>query len=103
MEYQHAIRRARYHAQRGSEAPVESIKPRSKSGRLADPGKIHRRACASAGLDGLTLHGLRRSFASLTEWLEVPEGATAQIQGHKSSATREMHYKVRPLDLLKEL
>ena len=48
-----------------------------------------------------TLHGLRRSFASLTEWLEVPAGVVAQIQGHKPSATAEKHYKVRPLELLR--
>jgi cytochrome c2 len=31
----------------------------------------------TAGLEGLTLHGLRRSFKSLTEWLEVPVGVVA--------------------------
>ena len=44
----------------------------------------------------MTLHGLRRSFKSLTEWLEVPVGVVAQIQGHKPSATAEKHYTVRP-------
>jgi integrase len=73
----------------------------SGSGRLSDPDIAHRRACAAAGIDGLTLHGLRRSFASLTEWLEVPVGVVAQIQGHKPSATAEKHYKRRPLDLLR--
>ena len=52
-------------------------------------------------MDGLTLHGLRRSFSSLTEWLETPAGVVAQIQGHKPSATSEKHYKVRPLELLR--
>jgi len=37
----------------------------------------------------------------LTEWLEVPTGVVAQIQGHKPSATAEKHYKVRPLELLR--
>jgi integrase len=46
------------------------------------------------------LHGLRRSFKSLTEWLEVPVGVVAQIMGHKPSATAERHYTVRPLELL---
>ena len=46
------------------------------------------------------MHGLRRSFKSLTEWLEVPVGVVAQIQGHKPSATAEKHYTVRPLELL---
>ena len=64
----------------------------------------HRRladACAVAGIDGLTLHGLRRSFGTLSEWLELPAGVVAQIQGHKPSATAEKHYRVRPLDLLR--
>ncbi len=36
----------------------------------------------------------------LPEWLEVPVGVVAQIQGHKPSATAEKHYTVRPLELL---
>ncbi len=54
-----------------------------------------------AAIDALTLHGLRRSFGTLSEWLEVPAGVVAQIQGHKPSATAEKHYRVRPLDLLR--
>ena len=73
----------------------------SASGCLTEPNNPHTRACTAAGLKGLTLHGLRRSFASLTEWLEVPAGVVAQIQGHKPSATAEKHYKVRPLELLR--
>jgi len=75
--------------------------PTSASGCLTEPNTPHTRACRAAGLDGLTLHGLRRSFASLTEWLETPAGVVAQIQGHKPSATAEKHYKVRPLELLR--
>jgi integrase len=75
--------------------------PTSASGCLTEPNNPHTRACVAAGLQGLTLHGLRRSFASLTEWLEVPAGVVAQIQGHKPSATAEKHYKVRPLELLR--
>lgn len=65
--------------------------PTSASGCLTEPNNPHTRACKAAGLEGLTLHGLRRSFASLTEWLEVPAGVVAQIQGHKPSATAEKH------------
>jgi integrase len=75
--------------------------PTSASGCLTEPNNPHTRACKTAGLEGLTLHGLRRSFASLTEWLEVPAGVVAQIQGHKPSATAEKHYKIRPLELLR--
>lgn len=74
--------------------------PISSNGCMAVPIGTHRAACKVAGIDGLTLHGLRRSFNSLTEWIEVPMGIVAQIQGHKPSATVEKHYKIRPLELL---
>ncbi|SNX59274.1 Site-specific recombinase XerD [Nitrosomonas ureae] len=74
--------------------------PTAASGRLTDPSIAHRKACAIAGLD-LTLHGLRRSFASLCEWIEMPAGIAAQIQGHKPQGVREQNYIRRPLDLLR--
>jgi integrase len=74
-------------------------KPKAKP--MSIPRNQHVTACKVAGVDDLTLHGLRRSFKSLTEWLEVPVGVVAQIQGHKPSATAEKHYTVRPLDLLR--
>ena len=101
LDPKHIKRRERYHAARGTAAPAGDTAQVSKSGRLMDPDVAHRQACMAANLDGLTLHGLRRSFASLTEWLEVPAGVVAQIQGHKPSATAEKHYKRRPLDLLR--
>jgi integrase len=72
----------------------------SASGHLVEPRIAHDKACAVAGLD-VTLHGLRRSFASLCEWIEVPAGIGAQIQGHKPQGVREQHYIRRPLDLLR--
>ena len=74
--------------------------PASGSGYLAEPSDKHNEACAKAGLD-VTLHGLRRSFATLSEWIEMPAGIAAQIQGHKPSGVREKHYIRRPLDLLR--
>lgn len=71
------------------------------SGRLQEPTISHRKACAIAGIDGLTLHGLRRSFKGLAEWVEILTGVVAQVMGHKPSATAEKHYTVRPLDLLR--
>jgi len=68
---------------------------------IARPLDLHAQACKVAGIDGLTLHGLRRSFKSLTEWQEIPAGVVAQLMGHKPSATAEKHYTVRPLDLLR--
>ena len=70
------------------------------AGRLADPTKAHNQACHVAGLD-VSLHGLRRSFASLCEWTETPAGIAAQIQGHAPQGVREQNYIRRPLDLLR--
>ena len=75
--------------------------PTAKGGSISIPRAHHVSACKVAGVVGLTLHDLRRSFKSLTEWLEVPVGVVAQIQGHKPSATAEKHYTIRPLDLLR--
>lgn len=61
----------------------------------------HRKALAAGGLPHVSLHGLRRSFKSLAEWVECPAGIVAQIMGHKPSATAEKHYTVRPVDLLR--
>lgn len=61
----------------------------------------HRKALAAGGLPHVSLHGLRRSFKSLTEWVECPAGIVAQLMGHKPSATAEKHYTVRPVDLLR--
>jgi len=68
---------------------------------LTNPSKNLKDACTVAGVDQVSPHGLRRSFKSLTEWLEIPVGVVAQIMGHKPSATAEKHYTVRPLDLLR--
>lgn len=75
--------------------------PTSEDGRLQEPRPNHQRALVAAGLPHLTLHGLRRSFGTLSEWVECPVGIVAQIQGHKPSAIAEKHYRVRPLDLLR--
>ena len=75
--------------------------PTAASGRLQEPRINHKKALTAAGLPSISLHGLRRSFSSLTEWIECPAGVVAQIMGHKPSATAEKHYKVRPLDLLR--
>jgi integrase len=73
---------------------------RSKTGRIVEPISTHRRALKAAKLPHVTIHGLRRTFKSLAEWVEMPTGITAQIMGHKPSATAEKHYIYRPLELL---
>ena len=75
--------------------------PASESGRIAEPRIAHNEALVIAGLPHLTLHGLRRSFASLCEWIETPSGISAQIQGHAPQGVREQNYIRRPLDLLR--
>ncbi len=74
---------------------------KAKSGRIEGAHVAHKQALAKARLPNITLHGLRRSFKSLTEWIEIPVGVVAQIMGHKPSATAEKHYTVRPLDLVR--
>lgn len=71
-------------------------------GRMVEPTIAHRAAMEVVGLPPISIHGLRRSFGSLSEWIEVPTGIVAQIMGHKPSATAEKHYRVRPLDLLRQ-
>ena len=74
--------------------------PTAKSGRLEEPRNPHKRMLDKAALPSLSLHGLRRSFGTLAEWVEVPAGVVAQIMGHKPSAIAEKHYIQRELDLL---
>lgn len=73
----------------------------SSDGKIAEPRLAHNEALLEAGLPHLTLHGLRRSFGTLAEWIECPTGVVAQIMGHKPSAIAEKHYRRRPLDLLR--
>jgi integrase len=73
----------------------------AKDGRLVEPRIAHNKALETAGLPHISLHGLRRSFGTLAEWVEIPAGVVAQIQGHKPSAIAEKHYRRRPLDLLR--
>jgi integrase len=75
--------------------------PTAANGRIQEPRINHNKAMTAAGLPDLSIHGLRRSFGTLCEWTETPAGISAQIMGHKPSATAEKHYRRRPLDLLR--
>ena len=75
--------------------------PTAESGRIQEPRTAHNKALDVAALPHLTIHGLRRSFGTLSEWVECPAGVVAQIMGHKPSAIAEKHYIRRPLDLLR--
>lgn len=75
---------------------------RGKEGRLQSPTRAFQKMMERAEIQDITLHGLRRSFSTLSEWLETPVGIVYQIQGHEPSATAEKHYKKRPIDLLRK-
>lgn len=71
-----------------------------KTGRITDTRASHAKALHSAAIDGLTIHGLRRSFSLLGEASGAPAGAIAQVMGHKPSATAE-GYRPRSIDALR--
>ena len=73
---------------------------RGKAGRITDARASHTKALQSAGIDSLTIHGLRRSFSLLGEAAGAPAGAIAQVMGHKPSATAE-GYRPRSVDALR--
>ena len=76
--------------------------PRSKSGYVKEPRAALDQSLKRAQLPFLTIHGLRRSFGTLAEWVDCPAGVSAQIMGHKPSAIAEKHYRQRPIDLLRK-
>lgn len=85
----------------GNPVPWVFSSPTAASGRLQEPRIQHVKALTAGGLPHISLHGLRRSFGTLSEWVEAPVGVVAQIMGHKPSALAEKHYRRRPLDLLR--
>ena len=76
--------------------------PSSREGYIIGMTKPHLTAVKNAGLPHISIHGLRRSFATLSGWLRIPAGVVAQIMGHKPSAIAEKHYIQRPVGMLRE-
>ena len=76
--------------------------PTAKSGRITEPRIAHNQALQGTSLPEISIHGLRRSFGTLAEWVECPAGISAQIMGHKPSAIAEKHYRKRSIDLLRQ-
>ncbi|WP_290901199.1 integrase family protein [Aquabacterium sp.] len=93
-------RRERDNTKAGKAAPLGAVATVGTTGRMSDPRSNHAKALQSAGIDGLTLHGLRRSFSLLGEAAGAPAGAIAQVMGHKPSATAE-GYRPRSVDALR--
>lgn len=80
---------------------VFSSARKSVTGHISEANHALTRAMRTAGLPHIAPHDLRRSFGTLSEWVECPIGIVAQIQGHAPSALAEKHYRVRPIDLLR--
>jgi integrase len=95
------LRRLQGRGEKWQPSPWVFASKTAADGKLAEPRYAHNQALAAAGLPHVSLHGLRRSFWTLSEWVECPVGVVAQIQGHKPSAIAEKHYRRRPLDLLR--
>jgi integrase len=72
----------------------------AKDGFITEPRIAHNQAINLAGIPHLSIHGLRRSFASLFIWAEQPDGAGARIQGHAPQSIRDKHYLEIPIELL---
>jgi len=100
MSPKNAKRRDAKYAAMGRQVPAGGILQTSASGHMTEPNHPHTTACTMAGIEGLTLHGLRRSFKSASEWLDIPTGVRQNIMGHVAKSTDE-DYTVRPLDLLR--
>lgn len=93
-------RRERDAQQTGRTATAGDVAKVGESGRMSDPRSQHAKVLQSAGIEGLTIHGLRRSFSLLGEAAGAPAGAIAQVMGHKPSATAE-GYRPRSVDALR--
>ena len=77
--------------------------PTAKNKYITEPRIAHKQGLDAVGLPNLTIHGLRRSFATLTEWIiGCPVGVVAQIKGQKPSAIAEKHYIRRSISLLRQ-
>lgn len=93
-------RREREAQQAGRIVAAGAVALVGTSGRMSDPRHQHAKALQSAGIESLTIHGLRRSFSLLGEAAGAPAGAIAQVMGHKPSATAE-GYRPRSVDALR--
>lgn len=72
----------------------------SASGHIEDARGAHEKALGQAGIGRMSLHDLRRSYNVAGEASGAPEGAIAQISGHRPSGTAEK-YKPRTIEGLR--
>lgn len=73
---------------------------KSNTGHIVNPYKEFDKVRKTLHIN-ITLHGLRRSFETLSGWTKIPKGVTHQVSGHKADTITELHYTVRPLDMLR--
>ncbi len=73
---------------------------RGKAGHIVEPRSSLARTTRAAGLEHVSIHGLRRTFALLAEEAGIPAGAAAQYMGHSPRGTHE-GYKPRSADQLR--
>lgn len=73
---------------------------KSEIGHIINPYKELERIRKSLNIN-ITIHGLRRSFETLSGWLDLPKGVTHQVSGHAADSITEKHYTVRPIDMLR--
>jgi integrase len=71
----------------------------SASGHITEPSIAHRRVCEDIGIS-LSLHGIRRSFASLCAWIAIPTGVPQQIMGHTPRTAHDIYYKFWAIEIL---
>jgi len=83
-------------------SPYVFQSPGAKSGYIEEPRYSHDRALKAAGLAHVSIHGLRRTFGSMSDspGVDLPHGVVLQIQGHKPQGVAEQHYRVRELEEL---
>lgn len=63
--------------------------------------KKYRTLLVESSLPNLPPKAMRKSFRTLSEWVDVPRGIVNQVMGHRPSAIDEKHYVDRPIDLLR--
>lgn len=72
----------------------------SASGHIEEPRSNFTKVNQHAGVNKLTIHGLRRSFSLLGEKAGAPAGAIAQFMGHSPESVAE-GYRPRSVDALR--
>jgi integrase len=82
-------------------SPYVFFSERAECGHMTDISVAISKVAKASCIHGWSAHDLRRTYSGLAEWLDLPSGVIAQLQGHKPSATIERHYKPRSMDLLR--